>query len=398
MNVPNAGRYLHSYQVPKSGAGYVQLGVYNNLNFIAESTGNSEYIEAQLLEPMQKGQQYYLEFYVSPDFYAGYTDAIGMALSDTFYFETLTAMEALSLNPVIENWGTLITDTIGWTRIAGCHTAKGGEAYTIIGNFRTTDETLLEFDDPTYPFVNFFYIEDVLIMPFDPLPDTLLLCEGISEELNAQFLDATYLWNTGQTDAVITAFDSGEYSVEAFMPNCTLRDTVVVLNTTERLHFPSDTIICEDEPLHLSAPLPGVYQWSEGSRESEIFISSTGNYALSITNQCGEFVFSTNVEAEDCMCNVYIPNVFSPNGDGVNDFLEIHFGCDFEYHLRKFSIFDRWGGHVYSVTDGTNVRWDGNFREKPLRNGVYVWFLEYDVIRNGTSKRKLKKGDITILK
>lgn len=398
MTVPNAGWYLHSYQVPKSGNGYAHISVYNNNNAASGSNGNSEYIEIQLLQPMQKGKQYYLEFYVSPDFYAGYTDAIGMALSETFYFEPLSAMEGLSLSPVIEHRGTVINDTVGWTKISGCHIANGREQYAIIGNFNTTDETIVEFESPTFPFVSFFYIEDVLIMPFDPLPDTLLLCDGIAEELNVQFLDATYLWNTGEADSVITISESGQYTVEAFMENCILRDTVIVLDTRETANFPTDTIICQSESLHLISPLPGECFWSEGSLGNEISVSESGNYSVSVTNECGEFVFSTGVEVENCMCNVYVPNVFSPNGDGINDFLEVFVGCDFKYEMKRFGVFNRWGSQVYSATRGEDVRWGGSFLGKPLQDGAYVWFLEYDVIRNGVSQRRFEKGDVAILK
>jgi gliding motility-associated-like protein len=398
MTVPNAGRYLDSYQIPRNGSGYASILVYNNNNAASGSYGNSEYLEVQLLQPMKQGGQYYLEFYVSPDFKAGYTDAVGMALTDTFYFETLSAMEALSLNPVIEKKGTVIKDTMGWTKISGCHMANGGEQYAIIGNFNTTDETMVEFDSPSFPFVSYFYIDDVLITPFDPLPDTLLLCDAIPEELNAQFLDATYLWNTGETDAVITASASGEYSVEVFMENCTLRDTVIVIDTREAPNFPVDTIICQDEPLHLVSPLSGEYVWSDGSQGDEITVLESGNYDLSVTNECGEFVFSTSVEVEDCMCDVYVPNAFSPNGDGINDFLEVFVGCDFDYQIIRFEVFDRWGAKIYSAKNSEVVKWDGLYRQKLLNNGVYVWYLEYDIIRNGIPEKRIKKGDVTILK
>jgi len=396
MSVPNAGNYLDSYQTPRSGTGYASIIVYNNNNAISGSTGNSEYLEVQLLQPMEQGKQYYLEFHVSPDFYDGYTDAVGMALTDTFYFETLSAMEALALSPVIEKKGTVIKDTVGWTKISGCYMANGGEQYAIIGNFNTTDETLVEFDSPSFPFVNHFYIDDVLITPFDPLPDTLLLCDGMPEELNAQFLDATYLWNTGETDSLITISESGRYTVEAFMENCTLRDTVTVIDTRETKSFPTDTVICQDEPLHLVSPLPGEYLWSDGSQGNEIVVSQSGNYALSVSNECGESIFSTDVKAEACTCNVYVPNAFSPNEDGINDFLEVFFGCDYAYKLKRFTVFDRWGGQVYSTGQGDNVRWDGSLRGKSLPSGVYTWLLEYDIVRNGVSEQRIEKGNVII--
>jgi len=391
INVPNAG---YSYQLQRSGGGYAGIYVY-------PSPG--EYIETPLTEELISGKKYYLEFYVSPDLnplnYWRYTDAVGLALTDTFYYKEMVAHKPLPLIPVIENRGTLIKDTAGWTKVSGCYTAKGGEKYAIIGNFRTDSETMIEVENPnSAPYTNYFFIEDVLIMPFDPLPDTLLLCDGAPEVLDAGFLDATYLWSTGETDSTVTVSKPGIYTVEAFIDDCTLRDSVVVLDTRETGGFPSDTVICRDEPLRLAPPLPGSYLWSDGSQGSGITVAASGSYSVSVTNECGEFVFSTDVEAMDCACDVYVPNAISPNGDGINDELQAFWGCDFDYQIITFRVFDRWGGQVYASADGEEPGWDGTARGKPLPEGVYVWLMEYDVIRNGVAERRIGKGEVVIMR
>ncbi|TAK45386.1 MAG: hypothetical protein EPO28_03785, partial [Saprospiraceae bacterium] len=288
LHVPNAGLYIDSYQLPKSGSGYAHITAYTNDNVDVNS-----YIEAPLTGALTKDKEYYLEFFVSPDLTHTdvwrFTDAVGLALTDTFYYKEINPHEALPLNPMIENRGMLITDTIGWTRISGCYTAKGGEKYAIIGNFRTDAETMIELEAPSYPAVNFFYIEDVLVQAFDPLPDTILLCEGVSKTVNAGFLYAAYHWNTGETDSTISIQNPGIYTVEATMEKCVLRDTVVVLDTRYNDGFLSDTMICRDEPLWLAPPLPGSYLWSDGSQGGEITVATSGSYTVTVTNECGEF-------------------------------------------------------------------------------------------------------------
>lgn len=399
MKVPNAGRWIDSYQLPRSGDGFAAIEVYTNVGL---ANGNSEYMETPLTAPLEKGKTYYLEFYVSPDAtptrYLGFTDAVGLALSDTFYYKDLGPMEALPLKPVIENRGTVISDTAGWTRISGCYTARGGERYAIIGNFRSTQETLVEFVNPTYPFNSYFYIEDVLIQVFDPLPDTLLLCAGESKTLNAAFLDATYRWNTGSTDSTIKVQQPGLYTVEAVMEKCILRDTVRILGMEDTSAFPSDTAVCRGEPLLLTAPIIGEYLWSDGSTAKEIEVTTSGNYALTVTNECGWFDYATDVNIKDCGCNIYVPNVFSPDGDGWNDALEVFTGCDYPFRILRFSVFDRWGNNLYAATEGTNVRWNGIYNGKRVPHGVYVWLMEYEIVRNGTAEHFIKSGDISILK
>jgi gliding motility-associated-like protein len=400
LKIPNAGRWIDSYQLTRSRDGFAAIEVYTNVNL---SNGNSEYIETPLIAPLEKGKAYYIEFYVSPDVtpisYWGFTDAVGLALSDTFYYKNLGPTEALPLKPVIENRNAVISDTAGWTRISGCHTAKGGEKYAIIGNFRNTQETKVEFVNPTYPFNSYFYIEDVLIQAFNPLPDTLLLCIGESKTLNAAFLDAAaYRWNTGSTDSTIMVQQPGLYTVEAMMEKCVLRDTVRVIGIEETGAFPTDTAICQGEPLLLTAPVIGNYQWSDGSKSMQIEIKASGNYALTVTNECGQFNYAADASIKDCGCSIYVPNVFSPDGDGWNDELEMFVGCDYPFRMLRFSIFDRWGNNLYVTTEGTNVRWNGTYKEKRVPHGVYVWLMEYEIIRNGTAERFVKSGDISILK
>ncbi len=399
IKVPNAGRWLDSYQLQRSRSGYAGLYVYANAN---GTPGNSEYMETPLIASLIQGTQYYAEFYVSPDYTQiynfGFTDAVGLALSDTFYYKELNAMEALPLNPVIENKGTTIKDTSGWTRISGCHTAKGGEKFAIIGNFRNTQETLVEFVNPTYPFISYIYIEDVLIQAFDPLPDTLLLCDGQLKILNAGFLDAAYRWSTGSTDSTITVQSPGIYSVEAMMDQCILRDTVTVLDLSETKTFPKDTIICSGEPLVLTAPLIGDYSWSDGTKNKTNIVQASGNFEVTVTNECGQFVFSTDVDVKECACNIYVPNAISPNNDGLNDDLQVFIGCDYPYRIKRFSIFDRWGGNMYSATEGMDIRWNGKYKGNDLPNGVYAWLLEYEFIRNGAVQRFTKSGNVSILK
>jgi gliding motility-associated-like protein len=98
--------------------------------------------------------------------------------------------------------------------------------------------------------------------------------------------------------------------------------------------------------------------------------------------------------------NVYIPNVFTPNDDGKNDFFTA-FGGNNILKITKMQIFDRWGESVYAATDiplngnTKQTAWDGNFNGKPLNPGVFVYAIEIE-FTNG--KIRLFKGDVTLLR
>jgi gliding motility-associated-like protein len=96
---------------------------------------------------------------------------------------------------------------------------------------------------------------------------------------------------------------------------------------------------------------------------------------------------------------LFIPNVFSPNGDGINDTLKPFPGKEVDAILR-FDIFDRQGNQVFHLANdldnatGTNW-WDGRFRGKELPAGVYTWVGRLLFI-NG--KQEIIRGEVTLLR
>jgi len=74
-------------------------------------------------------------------------------------------------------------------------------------------------------------------------------------------------------------------------------------------------------------------------------------------------------------CDFFLPNAFSPNGDGVNDVFKIHVAGDFTAKVHLFQVYDRWGELLYEVrnADVHRVGWDGRFQGKAAPPGVYVY-------------------------
>jgi len=89
-----------------------------------------------------------------------------------------------------------------------------------------------------------------------------------------------------------------------------------------------------------------------------------------------------------------VPNVFSPNGDGVNDVLELKMSPIIQ-DIVSFRIFDRWGAVVYQ-TDDRYDGWDGTLNGRLLNDGVFLYVLE--VVCPLSGEVIMKRGDITILR
>lgn len=97
--------------------------------------------------------------------------------------------------------------------------------------------------------------------------------------------------------------------------------------------------------------------------------------------------------------NVYIPNAFSPNGDGANDTFFINSDSHSVKQINRFRIYDRWGEQLF---ESLNVQpndpskgWDGTFKGEELNPGVYTYYAELEFVDN---VRQLFKGDVSLIK
>jgi gliding motility-associated-like protein len=95
---------------------------------------------------------------------------------------------------------------------------------------------------------------------------------------------------------------------------------------------------------------------------------------------------------------IYIPNVFSPNGDNINDHVTV-FTDDKVRRVVYLEIFDRWGNLVFIGRDfPPNIPplgWDGTFKGKPMNPAVFAYIAQVELINGQTLERK---GDITLLR
>lgn len=96
--------------------------------------------------------------------------------------------------------------------------------------------------------------------------------------------------------------------------------------------------------------------------------------------------------------DVYVPNAFSPNGDGTNDFFTVYPGRSV-LRIKQLQVFDRWGEAVFGAWDAPSfhpaTHWHGSFRGMPCQTGVYVWFLEVEYIDGRVG---LLKGDLVLVR
>ena len=91
--------------------------------------------------------------------------------------------------------------------------------------------------------------------------------------------------------------------------------------------------------------------------------------------------------------DIYTPNVFSPNGDNINDFFLPVINCD-RLDFYTMQIFDRWGNLLFESKQ-KDTGWNGKINNEYLNSGVYSFLIQYQL---PGSAKKMKSGDITLVR
>jgi gliding motility-associated-like protein len=389
------------FQPALSGKGYAEIGVYSFYPG-SPTPERREYIETPLVKPLEQSTNYFVQFYVSPvnvpmnsSWY--YIDAIGLKFTDTFLRQG--KLPIITEPSVANKKGKILKDTVGWTPITGCYKARGGEKYATIGNFIPDNEVKYETNNPPdYIRSAYFFLEDVSVIAFNPLPDTILLCENKSINLSTpRFRDVNYQWNTGSKDTVITVNKAGTYKVEIALDNCTLSDSVVVIVPKDSDKRQKDTAICKGQTITLNPQTTGTYKWSTGSKNAQISVNTEGSYSVTVSNVCGDFTYNSTVKLKKCACDIFVPTAFSPNNDGINDELQAFISCDIPIKVKRFQVFNRWGNLLFTQSNTNDIRWNGQVNGTQLDQGTFVWYMEYEIEKDGKTETKIEYGDFTIL-
>jgi gliding motility-associated-like protein len=104
-------------------------------------------------------------------------------------------------------------------------------------------------------------------------------------------------------------------------------------------------------------------------------VNDGATYRVTLTNSngCASEFSNAIVTAVVCVTGIYVPDVFTPNGDGVNDIIRpITPGIK---RFKWFKIYNRWGNLVFESAD-VQKGWDGKFRGQDQPSETYIWVVE----------------------
>ncbi len=241
-----------------------------------------------------------------------------------------------------------------------------------------------------------------------------VVCLG--DETEIQLLNdnpnVTYEWGPiecivsgGNTDnPIVVVTEDKDFSVTVTDVETGCMETVIipidaVILDVKLEAFPGDAIIVGEEVAIavLDEPDNVTYEWSTGDDTGAIQVSptTTTTYSVTVTdeNGCTDVeIITITVATPFCdERDVFIPNAFSPNGDGVNDLLRVRS----QYvETGELIIYDRWGEEVFKTND-MDRDWDGTYKGRELAPDAYAYCLRVTCI-DGQSY--ITRGNISIIR
>jgi len=221
----------------------------------------------------------------------------------------------------------------------------------------------------------------------------------------------TYLWtypdgSTTEDDPFIwsvTKDDAGDYTLLAtdFM-GCTDQKTISLIvsdNPVAAFHG-TDTLVVDSGYLLEAGSGQAHYSWNTGDTTESISINAEGLYRVEMESQAGcmgsDSVFIVLREAPiiEPSQYFYIPNAFTPDGDGRNDvFRAIPSASTISHFAMR--VFDRWGGRVFEG-DGISDGWDGTKNGRECPTGAYVYRITFQV--QGVPGEQLVVGTVVLVR
>jgi gliding motility-associated-like protein len=198
---------------------------------------------------------------------------------------------------------------------------------------------------------------------------------------------------------------AGKYQLQVKDANQCIKDTFVVLEQPEQLVLDTLTVgnDCNGiddggliEVIAKGGTPPYAYLWKHDAslHGGRITGLVNGRYQVVVTDAhlCADSL-TVDILYNNC-CTPFIPNAFTPNGDGRNDVYKVEYKGDMD--LKEMYIYNRYGQRVFSSANVGKV-WDGTFDGKVVDAGTYFYYIR--ILCGNVKKRELVfKGDVTLVR
>jgi gliding motility-associated-like protein len=222
------------------------------------------------------------------------------------------------------------------------------------------------------------YVDDVQVNVLEGTAPDLgpdqVLCPEATILLDAGSAQG-WQWSTGANGRTITVDTPGLYWVLSSNGDCAGVDSVIITAAPDPGPLGGTVYACPGIPTTFGIQLPsGLYTWVTGDTTQSITVAELGTYGFTVTDTSGcSYAGTFDVVGDPLALGIVVPNVISPNGDGVNDRFEPQTGGNPDVSVR---IFNRFGQEVF-FADSLNRLWRGDKDGSALPDGTYFYVVRY---------------------
>jgi len=243
-----------------------------------------------------------------------------------------------------------------------------------------------------------------LTFPIVDLGTDTVLCQGEVLTLDPGSPAETFLWSTGSTAPTIQVSEGGLYWVVAANGPCATSDSLGIALMVPPISLLPETVsFCPDDPpfqIELVASTSSlVHVWTTPSGVSPhtgntLVVREPGIYSVTISDPWGCRTTDATLVITTCPGTLFVPNAFTPDGNGFNDVFR-----PVGTHIQDLEllVFNRWGELIFQGFGG-NAAWDGTYKGEICPDGVYPWRILYSVGDEGLTERKQAFGHVTLLR
>jgi gliding motility-associated-like protein len=261
--------------------------------------------------------------------------------------------------------------TLNSTICQGKTLAVGNHNYSLAGNYIDTLSTIGGCDSIVYT--------HLAVNPLSQYAQSANLCQGdILKVGNHIYASSGYYQDT----------------LSNYLGCDSIIKTNLIVTPYPFIDLGKDREICEDNTIDLQISNNYTsYLWQDGSTNNSFLVSKPGKYWVTVANDyC---IKSDTVYFKLCKkpINVWIPNAFTPNGDGLNDYFKVESSGEFAGF--NLAIYNRWGNLVFE-SNNPMVIWDGKSNGNDAEAGIYTYILTYS--GKDIKQKKQLKGRLSIIR
>jgi gliding motility-associated-like protein len=207
----------------------------------------------------------------------------------------------------------------------------------------------------------------------------------------------SYNWTNGETGPDALNLRAGDHRLTVTDANGCLIQLEAYISEADPIEinmYPEDVSCVDQTDGIINTSVKGgnggfTYEWSTGETQDAISGLSPGEYTLSVTDILGCKNSETAEVGQNNVACLFIPTVFTPNADGINDRwiienIEVYPNC-------LMQIFNKWGNLIYE-SKGYSEAWDGTYNGSELPSGSYFYVLSF------SDNLEVRKGTVTIVK